>query len=243
MPSRSNARTTRISVVTCDAPGLFADGLRAILDASPEVELLATATSLPELEDHAKARKPDVVVIGPHITARGSREGLSDAVTMVRAASPATKIMLIVTPAQSAESIIASVQASADAIVDAESSDAELVAAIREAHELGGFVSPGLALRLVRAGSTRGDRLLSEREAGVLAAIAYGYTNSQIADALCLSVRTVESERARIASKLGLRSRGEVVAYALENDLIHHGSMWHPHGGVADGMPPPATGA
>jgi two-component system, NarL family, response regulator NreC len=61
---------------------------------------------------------------------------------------------------------------------------------------------------------------LSERELEVLRLIALGHTNSEIAQQLALSVRTIESHRARIQQKLGVSTRAELVRYALDNDLI-----------------------
>ena len=61
---------------------------------------------------------------------------------------------------------------------------------------------------------------LTEREIEVLRLIALGHTNTEIAEQLYLSVRTVESHRAHIQQKLGVSSRAELVRYALDNDLI-----------------------
>ncbi|MFL5075180.1 MAG: response regulator transcription factor, partial [Microvirga sp.] len=94
--------------------------------------------------------------------------------------------------------------------------------AIRTAVEGGTYPNPELGARMAaepREPEARpGD--LTEREVEVLRLIALGHTNNEIAEQLYLSVRTVESHRARIQQKLGLSSRAELVRFALDNDLI-----------------------
>lgn len=90
----------------------------------------------------------------------------------------------------------------------------------------GVYIHPDIAKQLVseltRLQPTKQERQkqLSEREWQVLRLIALGYTNQQIADRLSLSVKTVETYRARIADKLGLRTRAELVKYALQHGLL-----------------------
>ena len=90
----------------------------------------------------------------------------------------------------------------------------------------GVYIHPDIAKQLVseltRLQPTKQERKkqLSEREWQVLRLIALGYTNQQIADRLSLSVKTVETYRARIADKLGLRTRAELVKYALQHGLL-----------------------
>jgi two-component system response regulator NreC len=90
----------------------------------------------------------------------------------------------------------------------------------------GVYIHPDIAKQLVseltKTQPTKQTRQkqLSEREWQVLRLIALGYTNQQIADRLSLSVKTVETYRARIADKLGLRTRAELVKYALQHGLL-----------------------
>jgi two-component system response regulator NreC len=90
----------------------------------------------------------------------------------------------------------------------------------------GVYIHPDIARQLVseltKTQPTKQERQkqLSEREWQVLRLIALGYTNQQIADRLSLSVKTVETYRARIADKLGLRTRAELVKYALQHGLL-----------------------
>jgi two-component system response regulator NreC len=98
----------------------------------------------------------------------------------------------------------------------------ELVQAILAAAEGGTWLNPGLGARMAATpeGPVGAQAELSEREIEVLRLIALGHTNSEIAEQLFLSVRTVETHRAHIQQKLGLSTRAELVRYALDNDLI-----------------------
>jgi Response regulator containing a CheY-like receiver domain and an HTH DNA-binding domain len=107
--------------------------------------------------------------------------------------------------------------------------DSELLAAIRAVHRGGTFVDPSLAGILVqdvlvkRGTRTRAKRpanILSDREWQVLVLVAQGYSSQQIAKRIFVGVKSVETYRARIADKLGLRSRSEVVRYAVRMGLL-----------------------
>jgi two-component system response regulator NreC len=107
--------------------------------------------------------------------------------------------------------------------------DAELIAAIRAVHRGGIFVDPRLANILVqdvlaksstKAGSTRPVNILSQRELQVLGLVAQGYTSAQIAKRLFVGVKTIETYRSRFAEKLGLRTRSDVVRFAVQMGLL-----------------------
>ena len=97
--------------------------------------------------------------------------------------------------------------------------ESELVTAVRMAAEGQTYLQPQLGARLAASPSASEDDL-TDREVEVLRLIALGHTNSEIAEQLFLSVRTVESHRAHIQQKLGLTTRSELVRYALERRLI-----------------------
>jgi len=107
--------------------------------------------------------------------------------------------------------------------------DAELLAAIRAVHRGGIFVDPRLASVLVqdvlaKSGATPGSKrpvnILSDRELQVLRLVARGYTSAQIAKQIFVSVKTVETYRSRFAEKLGLRTRSDVVRFAVLMGLL-----------------------
>jgi len=107
--------------------------------------------------------------------------------------------------------------------------DAELLAAIRAVHGGGIFVDPRLANILVhdvlvkrrtRAGPTRPVNILSDREMQVLRLVARGYSSAQIAKQIFVGVKTVETYRSRFAEKLGLRTRSDVIRFAVRMGLL-----------------------
>jgi two-component system response regulator NreC len=107
--------------------------------------------------------------------------------------------------------------------------DAELLAAIRAVHRGGIFVDPRLASVLIQdvlakrspgAGSKQPANILSRRELQVLGLVARGYTSAQIAKRIFVGVKTIETYRARFVEKLGLRTRSDVVRFAVQMGLL-----------------------
>ena len=95
-----------------------------------------------------------------------------------------------------------------------------LVRAIRAVAAGQTYLQPELGALVLQAKEPSSDEQLTERERQVLRMIAMGYTNAQISEQLFLSVRTIESHRARIQQKLGVSGRAELIRYALDHGLI-----------------------
>ena len=118
--------------------------------------------------------------------------------------------------------------------------DAELIAAIRAVHRGGIFVDPRLANVLVqdvlakrgtKAGPTRPVNILSQRELQVLKLVARGYTSAEIAKQIFVGVKTIETYRSRLAEKLGLRTRSDVIRFAVQMGLLTPESLESEPGG------------
>jgi len=99
-------------------------------------------------------------------------------------------------------------------------SDRELVTAIRQIADGGGYVDPDLGAKLVVDNGLPALEPLSERERDIVQLLALGYTNQEIGKKLFISVRTVDTHRAHIMRKLGLETRAELVMFALANGVI-----------------------
>jgi len=117
------------------------------------------------------------------------------------------------------------IRAGASGYVLKRAAEAELVSAIRIVMRGDLYVDPAMLRSLLLEEKSIRSELqpvepLTPREIEVLKLIVQGYTNRQIAEKLCISVRTVEGHRANLCGKLGLRSRVELVRYAREHDLI-----------------------
>jgi len=120
--------------------------------------------------------------------------------------------------------------------------DAELLAAIRAVHRGGIFVDPRLAnilvqdvlaKRSIRTGPKGTVNILSDREMQVLRLVARGYSSAQIAKQIFVGVKTVETYRSRFAEKLGLRTRSDVIRFAVQMGLLTPETLESEPGGSA----------
>jgi two-component system response regulator NreC len=110
--------------------------------------------------------------------------------------------------------------AGASGYVLKEAADTELVEAIRRAVAGASYLDPSLGALVAAGRGTPAAKELSGRELEVLRLIALGNTNTEVADALCLSVRTVETHRSHILTKTGCKTRADLVAHALGTGLL-----------------------
>jgi two-component system response regulator NreC len=140
------------------------------------------------------------------------------AMPALRGSAPGTAIVVLTMqedPAFAREAMAAG----ARGYVLKEAADTELVAAIRTVADGGTYLQPDVGAKLAAAADGHGGEL-TQRETEVLRLVALGHTNAEIADSLFLSIRTVETHRSNIQSKLKLSRRADLVRYALERRLI-----------------------
>ena len=193
-------------------------GLRMLLDAEADMEVVAEAGDVEAARRSVLGYKPTILVLDLNMPGGSSLE----AIPRVAAVSPETSIVVLTMqddPAFAREAL----QAGARGYVLKHAAGAELVQAIRAAAGGGTWLNPDLGARMVSAQGAAGTLSeLTEREIEVLRLIALGHTNSEIAGQLYLSVRTVETHRSHIQQKLGRSTRAELVRYALDNDLVEH---------------------
>ena len=190
-------------------------GLRMLLDAEPDLEVVAEAGDAASAERYVRGHEPDVLILDLNMPG-GS--GL-DAIPRLRKDAPGTRIVVLTMqrdPAFARQAL----GAGAVGYVLKSAADVELVLAVRLAAEGETYLNPQLGARLAaqRPDARPGD--LSERELEVLRLVALGHTNPEIAGQLFVSVRTVEAHRAHIHQKLRLTTRAELVGFALEHRLI-----------------------
>ena len=208
------ARTT---VVIADDHAVVRSGLKALLEAEPGFEVTGEARDVHTALTYVRAQRPDVLVLDLNMPGDASLPAIPDLLE----ASPGTAIVVLTMqndPAFAREAL----RAGALGYVLKESANAELVEAVRSATEGRTYLQPQLGARLAAEPPTpeAGRDDLSERETEVLKLIALGHTNTEIAEQLYLSVRTVESHRAHIQQKLSMTTRSELVRYAIERGLI-----------------------
>jgi two-component system, NarL family, response regulator NreC len=206
-----------ITIVLADDHSVVRSGLRLLLEAEDDMEVVAEAGDVNAARHFVLGHKPTVLVLDLNMPGGSSLE----AIPRVAEISPDTVVVVLTMqedPAFAREAL----QAGARGYVLKHAAGTELVQAIRAAAGGGTWLNPDLGARMAAAPQSPTGALaeLSEREVEVLRLIALGHTNNEIAERLFLSVRTVETHRAHIQQKLGRSSRAELVRYALDNDLI-----------------------
>jgi len=217
MHEQTRDTTGATTIVLADDHTIVRSGLRMLLDAEPGLAVVAEAGDVAETVRKVRAYKPDVLVLdlsmpgGPSLAAFPS----------LQEASPATAIVML-TMEDEPRFARAAMRAGALGFVLKEAADTELVQAVNAAAAGVRYLNPQLGAQIAaqpEAAAALPDSL-SEREAEVLRLVALGYTNTEIAHKLFLSVRTVESHRAHIQQKAGASTRAELVAYAREHGLL-----------------------
>jgi DNA-binding NarL/FixJ family response regulator len=197
-------------------------GLRALLNASPDIEVVGEARDGMEACRRARELDPDVVVMDVSMPVLAGAE----ATERLREECPHVRVLAL-TMHEDLGHLRRLLQAGVSGYVLKRAAPDELIRAIRTVVSGGTYVDPELAGRLLSAGSrsrvsrpaTSGDPL-SDREEEVLRMIAWGKSNKEIALELEISTKTVETYKARITEKLGLRSRTEMVRYAVDQGWL-----------------------
>ena len=212
----SDTDARRTTIVIADDHAVVRSGLRMLLDAELDLEVVAEAGDMDSAIRYVRGHKPSVLILDLNMPGEPSLP----AIPSLRQEFPNTQVVVLTMqndPAFAREAM----RAGALGYVLKEAADAELVEAVRMAAGGRTYLHPQLGARLAAEPEAEGPSdNLSEREVEVLRLIALGHTNTEIAEQLYLSVRTVESHRAHIQQKLALSTRAELVRYALEHHLI-----------------------
>jgi DNA-binding NarL/FixJ family response regulator len=205
----------KIRVLLADDHAILRAGLRMLLDAQPDMAVVAEAADGEEAIRRAGDSQPDVAVVDL------TMPGLSGVETLerLRREVPATRLLVLTMHDDPAYARLALAAGAAGHVIkDAES--AELLAGIRAVHRGRTFVQMGGVATDTPAPARPASPALSPRERQVLELLAHGHTNREVADRLSLSVKTVETHRARLSDKLGLHSRADLVRLAIELGLL-----------------------
>jgi two-component system, NarL family, response regulator NreC len=211
------ASGNEITVVLADDHNLIRSGLRAMLEAEPDLRVIGEAADAAAAAKMVADRRPDVLVLDlnmPGAEPRSDVPGLREAV-------PGTAIVVLTmqNDPRGARDLL---RAGAAGYVLKQAAERQLTEAIRAAAGGGSYVDPELggAMAKLAADPLQG---LSQRELELLRLVALGHTNREIGESLFLSVRAVEVNRAKLLDKLGLSSRPELVRFAIEHGVIDAG--------------------
>ncbi len=209
-----------IKVLLADDHSIVREGLRKVLEDSNEIKVIAEAADGETAFDKAMANKPDVAVIDI------SMPGMDGLEVVTRMTSYCPEIpVLILTMHDEEQYVIRAIEAGAMGYVTKQSAPEQLVEAVRKINAGGRYLtekaSEALALRIIRGNTNKSlTESLSMRELQVLRKLAMGNTNREIATSYNISVKTVDTYRARILKKLNLRNNTELSRYAIQNKLV-----------------------
>ncbi|HET8813766.1 MAG TPA: response regulator transcription factor [Solirubrobacterales bacterium] len=203
-----------ITVVLADDHNVIRAGLRAMLEAEPDLRVIGEAGDAPAAQKLVRDRRPDVLVLDLQMPgAEPARD-----VPALREEAPGTAIVVLTmqNDPRRARDLL---RAGASGYVLKQAAERQLTAAIRSTAEGGSYIDPELGGEVARLGD---DPLaaLGERDLELLRLLALGYTNREIGEKLYLSVRAVEVNRAKLLEKLGLETRPELVRFAIANGVI-----------------------
>jgi two-component system response regulator NreC len=206
----------RTRVLIADADPIRRHGLRLIIGQEPDLEVAAEARGAQDALARAGEASPDVIILALAMRRSDDRS----VIRRVRRTAPAARV-LILAPSEGLGAYARAVEAAgASALLAKGTTCSELLAAIRaqrrEAADDGPVPSSGAG----GPGATFADDGLSPREQQVFGLLALGHTHREIAARLGIGIKTVETYRGRIGQKLGLSSRADIVAYALETGVL-----------------------
>ncbi len=204
-----------IRVVLADDHAMVRRTLRLVLESEQDVDVIAELVDLPAVLRHVGQHVPNVLVLDLRLP-NGSSIAM---IRQLRARFPQTEVVVL-TMEESPMFAQHAIDAGAIGFVLKDRADTDLLTAVRLAARGEEYVSPRVASGLEALHrATKGDGL-TQRETEIVRMIALGHTSAEIACQLHLSRRTVETHRARIHRKLGVKTRAELVQFALERRLV-----------------------
>ena len=211
----------KIRVLIADDHPLYRDGMHGLLDSVPDTEVIGEAASGEEAVTLAESLQPDVILMDIKMPGINGFQAMREILNT----SPHIRI-LIVSMLEDDDSVFAAMRAGARGYVPKGANQAEMLRAIRAVANGEAIFGPGIAQRLIgffltSRPSTRSRIFpeLTERESEILALIAQGHTNQEIAEQLVLSLKTVRNHVSNIFSKLQVADRAQAIIRARDAGL------------------------
>jgi DNA-binding NarL/FixJ family response regulator len=208
-------------ILIADDHAIVRSGLKKVLDAKPDMEVVAEAEDGHEAVE--KALKEDVHLVILDVS-MPRKTGIQAAAELHRR-KPELRVLML-SMHDSEQFLFEALKAGASGYVLKSGADTDIVDAVRAAMRGDSYLYPSAVTAIVRDYVERGGRgeerfdVLTPRELEVLKLIAEAHTSKQIADALFISIKTVERHRQNILDKLGMRDRVELTRYAIRRGLI-----------------------
>jgi two-component system response regulator NreC len=215
----------KIRLLLADDHAVLRAGLALLVNAQPDMTVVGEAATGLETIEKAQSLEPDVILMDITMPEPGGIEAAKE----ITSKNPDTKVLFL-TMHEDEAFLREALRARASGYVPKRAADNDLLSAIRAIYQGDIYVHPTMTRPLLDnlfLEANRRDRpetdsydRLSDREKEVLQLVAQGYTNKQIADKLFLSVKTIETYKARIMEKLGFHNRAELVRFALKKGLL-----------------------
>ncbi len=217
---------TRIKVLLVDDHAILRAGLRSLLETYDDIEVVGEASNGEEAIQKVRELKPDVIVMDVMMP---RMNGLV-ATRYILEENPNARVLML-TQYGNKEYVLPLLEAGAGGYVLKQAADTDFVRGIRAVYEGNSYLYPPIAklvLEALMAGEDPSDpeRRLTPREREVLILVAQGYTNSEIAEILHISPKTVDVHRTRMMNKLDLHNVAEIVRYAIRRELIDPNDDW-----------------
>jgi len=216
-----------IRVVVADDQGMVRSGFSTLLNAQPDIEVVGEAVNGQDAIASAAELRPDVILMDVRMPVL---DGLQ-ATRQITAMDDHPRI-LVLTTFDLDDYVYEALRAGASGFLLKDASAGELAAAVRVVASGDGLLAPGVTRRLIaefarmggpRIPARKNLKQLTDRETEVLALVAHGMTNGEIAAHLVVAEQTVKTHVSRVLTKLGLRDRAQAVVFAYESGLVRPG--------------------
>jgi two-component system, NarL family, response regulator NreC len=216
-----------VRILLADDHSVLRAGLRSMLNAEPDMQVVGEAEDGQGCVQQAIRLQPDIILLDINMPRCNGLEAL----TLLRQKAPHSRV-LVLTMHDDAGYLRQVLSCGGAGYVLKQAAGDELLSAIRAVHGGGVFLHPQHTQALLTAPQTEKPKesadapvderyqMLSERESEIFKLIALGHRNSEIADMLCLSVKTVETYKSRLMQKLGITTRSALVRLALELGVL-----------------------
>ncbi len=210
-------------VLICDDHGVVRAGLKMLVDMTNDLTVVGEAGDFDEAEAKVRELQPDIVTVDLSMPKGSAFEFLGK----IKSLSPETRSVVLTMHDEEAY-FRRAIAAGASAYVLKKSADNDFLSAIRAAASGRFFASVDFVSAATGAATSETSQFtgledLSKRELEVLHLLALGLTNQNIADRMFLSVKTIESYRSRLLRKLSLKTRADIIAFALKSGILEFG--------------------
>jgi two-component system response regulator NreC len=212
-----------VRILLAEDHAILREGICSLLGSVPDLEVVGEAEDGLKALAQAKQLQPDLAIIDLSLPLMNGTE----AIRQIKLRDPDTKV-IVLTVHKSDEHVRAALHAGAEGYLLKDDTYQDLLTGIRSVVAGGTYLSPKICGKVVNGylgqASSRGAGVpwdtLTDREREVVKLVAEGYKNREIAEHLCVSLKTVEKHRANVMRKLDLHSAAGLTAYAFENGLL-----------------------